>query len=46
MNITELIKSNEELKNLPFLVVFCTIKALKEKGLLKLDNESNGVDTI
>jgi hypothetical protein len=35
MNITQLIKSHKELNELPFLVVFRTIKVLREKGMLK-----------
>lgn len=35
MNITQFIKSHEELSELPFLVVFRTIQVLSEKGLLK-----------
>ena len=35
MNITEFIKSTKELNELPFLVVFCTIQVLREKGMLK-----------
>ena len=43
MNITQFIKSHEELNELPFLVVFRTIQVLREKGLLK---EFNDVDRI
>ena len=35
MNIAEFIKSNGELRDLPFLVVFRTIQILKESGFLK-----------
>lgn len=35
MNITQFIKSHEELNELPFLVVFRTMQVLREKGLLK-----------
>ena len=35
MNITEFIKSHKELNDLPFLIVFCTIQVLREKGMLK-----------
>ena len=35
MNITKLIKSNKELNDLPFLVVFRTIQILREKDMLK-----------
>ena len=35
MNITQFIKSHEELNELPFLVVFRTIQVLKDKGKLK-----------
>ena len=35
MNITEFIKSNKELNELPFLVVFRVIQVLSEKGMMK-----------
>lgn len=35
MNITKLIKSNKELSELPFLVVFRVVQVLREKGMLK-----------
>ncbi len=35
MNITEFIKSNKDLKELPFLVVFRTIQVLRESGAIK-----------
>lgn len=35
MNISQIIKNNKELNELPFLVVFRTIQVLKEKGMLK-----------
>lgn len=35
MSITEFIKSNKELEELPFLIVFRTIQVLREKGMLK-----------
>lgn len=35
MNITQFIKSQKELKALPFLVVFRTIQVLREKGMIK-----------
>ena len=35
MSITEFIKSNKELEELPFLVVFRTIQVLREKGMIK-----------
>ena len=35
MNITEFIKSQKELNELPFLIVFRTIQVLREKGMLK-----------
>ena len=35
MNITQFIKSQKELKELPFLVVFRTIQVLREKGMIK-----------
>jgi hypothetical protein len=42
MNITQFIKSHQELKELPFLVVFRTIQVLREKGMLKgFDGEIN-----
>ena len=40
MNISQIIKSNKELNELPFLIVFCTIKILKEKGMIK------GIDDV
>lgn len=42
MNITEFIKANKDLKELPFLVVFRTIFVLQEMGMLK-DEENKGV---
>lgn len=35
MNITQFIKANKDLKDLPFLVVFRTIQVLREKGYLE-----------
>ena len=35
MNIAEFIKSNKELNELPFLVVFRVMQVLREKGMLK-----------
>ncbi len=35
MNITQFIKSHEELNDLPFLVVFRTIQVLREMGIIK-----------
>lgn len=35
MNITQFIKSNKELNELPFLVVFRTMQVLRENGMLK-----------
>lgn len=35
MNITKIIKSNKELDELPFLVVFRVIQVLREMGMLK-----------
>lgn len=35
MSITEFIRSNKELNELPFLVVFRTMQVLREKGMLK-----------
>ena len=35
MNITKFIKSQEELNELPFIVVFRTLQVLREKGMLK-----------
>ena len=43
MNITEFIKSNKDLNELPFLIVFRTVQVLLEKGMLK---ELNYVDRI
>ena len=43
MNITNFIKSHEELNTLPFLVVFRTIQVLQKKGLLK---ELENVDRV
>lgn len=42
MNITEFIKANKDLKELPFLVVFRTIFVLQEMGMLK-EKESKDV---
>lgn len=41
MNIAEFIRSNKDLNELPFLVVFRTIFILNEMGMLK-----DGVDRI
>lgn len=41
MNIAEFIRSNKELNELPFLVVFRTIFILKEMGMIK-----DGVDRV
>ena len=35
MNITSFIKSQKELEDLPFLVVFRVIQVLREMGMLK-----------
>ena len=43
MNIAKLIKSNKELRDLPFLVVFRTIQILKKMGMLK---ELEDVDRV
>ncbi len=43
MNIAKIIKSNKQLRDLPFLVVFLTIKILNEMGMLK---EFDDVDTV
>jgi hypothetical protein len=43
MNITQFIKSHNELNELPFLVVFRTMQVLREKGLLK---EFGDVDRV
>lgn len=43
MNITQFIKSQKELKELPFLVVFRTIQILRKKGMLK---EFDDVDRV
>ena len=40
MNISQIIKNNKELNELPFLVVFRTIQVLKEKGMIK------GIDDV
>lgn len=44
MDITKLIKSHKELADLPFLVVYSTIKILVDKGILKLTEANNGMD--
>ena len=36
IRITEFIRENKELNELPFLVVFRTMKALREKGMIKV----------
>lgn len=45
MNIIKLIRSNEELKELPFLVVFRTIRILCDLGLVNLEAFSDGVES-
>ena len=44
MDITKFIKSHKELADLPFLVVYSTIKILVDKGILKLTEANNGMD--
>ena len=44
MDITKFIKSHKELADLPFLVVYSTIKILVDKGILRLTEVSNGMD--
>lgn len=46
MNITQFIKSHKELNELPFLVVFRTIQVLREKGILKLEVDTDGVENV
>ena len=41
MNITEFIKANKDLKELPFLVVFKTIFILQKMGMLKDEEEKD-----
>ena len=41
MNITEIIKSNSDLSELPFLVVYRTIQILRGMGMLR-NLEENG----
>ena len=43
MNITKFIKSQEELNELPFIIVFRTLQVLREKGMLK---EFDDVDRV
>lgn len=43
MDIEKFIKSHKELNELPFLVVYRTIKVLMDKGMLKF-TEGNNVD--
>ena len=45
MNITQFIKSHKELSDLPFLVVFRTIQVLREKGMLTLDGDADGLES-
>lgn len=44
MNITEFIKTNKELNDLPFLVVFRTIQILREMGMIDLKGADNGLE--
>lgn len=44
MDITKFIKSHKELADLPFLVVYSTIKILVDKGILRLTEADNGMD--
>ena len=44
MDITKFIKSHKELADLPFLVVYSTIKILVDKGILKLTEADYGMD--
>lgn len=46
MNITQFIKSNKDLKDLPFLVVFRTIQVLRESGMLRLTEGKANVDRV
>lgn len=44
MDITKFIKSHKELADLPFLVVYSTIKILVDKGILRLTEADYGMD--
>lgn len=46
MNIGKFIKEHEPLNELPYIIVFETIIALKELGLLKDDGEIKDVETL
>lgn len=46
MNITQFIKSNKDLKDLPFLVVFRTIQVLRENGMIQLTEDKKNVGRI
>ena len=46
MNITQFIKSHEELNELPFLVVFRTMQVLREKGMLREFDGDTDVDRV
>lgn len=44
MNILQLIQSHEELRELPFIIVFRTLQVLQDKGLLSLEVKKDGMD--
>jgi hypothetical protein len=44
MNILQLIQSHEELRELPFIVVYRTLQVLQDKGLLALEVKKDGMD--
>ena len=46
MNITQFIKSHEELNELPFLVVFRTMQVLRGMGILKGIDGDTDVDRV
>lgn len=46
MNITQFIKNNKDLKDLPFLIVFRTIQVLRENGMLRLTEDVASVDRV
>lgn len=46
MNMTQFIKNNKDLKDLPFLIVFRTMQVLRDSGMLRLSEDKPNVDRV
>ena len=46
MNMTQFIKNNKDLKDLPFLIVFRTMQVLRDSGMLRLSKDKPNVDRV